>query len=200
MQAELERGETASSTVCYMHETGVNEERAYDHMESLTDETWKKMNKGAIDSPIFSKNFKETAINLARISHCTYQYGDGHGAPDAISKNRIQSLIIEPIKLHLRKVNPPKYTYNHLKSLGGSLVTRSVNSLANCYRVKSLLHGIPRKKSLPTVAKKKMIAGKENYILTTWLRRRNQSSHTKRHDHHMLELSGNRCSFDSKRA
>lgn len=82
-----------------MHESGVNEEDGYKHMRSLVDETWKKMNRERVMNSPFSKALLETAFNLARISHCTYQNGDGHGAPDATSNNRIRSLIIEPFSL-----------------------------------------------------------------------------------------------------
>nr|KAJ0209185.1 hypothetical protein LSAT_V11C400213090 [Lactuca sativa] len=43
--------------------------------------------------------FIDMAINLARISHCVYQYGDGHGAPVARAKERVLSVIIEPIPI-----------------------------------------------------------------------------------------------------
>lgn len=104
-KAELERGESANSISCYMHQTGVSEESAREHMKILTGESWKKMNKVRepdYDSP-FSKPFMEIAFNLARISECTYQYGDAHGAPDARSRQRVLSLIIEPIPLNLKK-------------------------------------------------------------------------------------------------
>lgn len=100
MQAELERGESASSIVCYMRESGATEEGAYKHVHNLLNETWKKMNKDQITHSPFRKAFVETAINLARISQCTYQYGDAHGAPDSTAKNRIRSVIIEPITLN----------------------------------------------------------------------------------------------------
>ncbi|KAK2987985.1 hypothetical protein RJ640_011248 [Escallonia rubra] len=95
--AEIERGETANSIRCYMTETGLSEELAREHIKSLVDEAWKKMNKYLVDDSPFARTFIERAINLARIAQCTYQYGDGHGAPDTRSKNRITSLIIEPI-------------------------------------------------------------------------------------------------------
>lgn len=104
-KAELERGESANSISCYMHQTGVSEEDAREHMKILIDESWKKMNKVRemdSDSP-FAKPFVETAINLARIAQCTYQYGDSHGAPDARSKKRVLSLIVEPIPMNLKK-------------------------------------------------------------------------------------------------
>ncbi|KAK7257510.1 hypothetical protein RIF29_31536 [Crotalaria pallida] len=96
-KAELERGEAANSIACYMHENGVNEESGYKHIHNLLDETWKKMNKDRVTYSPFPKPFVEATINLARISQCTYLYGDGHGAPDSAAKNRIRSLIIEPI-------------------------------------------------------------------------------------------------------
>ncbi|KAI8011439.1 hypothetical protein LOK49_LG06G01511 [Camellia lanceoleosa] len=98
-KAELERGESANSILCYMKENGVSEQVARKHISNLIDETWKKMNKDrVIDSP-FEKSFVETTINLARISQCTYQHGDGHGSPDSQAKNRVLSVIIEPIPL-----------------------------------------------------------------------------------------------------
>ncbi|KAK1567074.1 hypothetical protein Q3G72_007768 [Acer saccharum] len=99
--AELERGETASSILCYMRETGVSEEVAREHIRTLIDETWMKMNKDVVvdDGHPFAEPFVETAINLARIAHCTYQYGDGHGAPDGRAKQNVFSLLIEPISL-----------------------------------------------------------------------------------------------------
>ncbi|KAF5741462.1 terpene synthase [Tripterygium wilfordii] len=98
--AEIERGESANSITCYMNETGCCEEVARAHLSGLIDKEWKKLNKIRVDddSP-FGKIFVETTINLARISQCTYQYGDAHGAPDVTSKNQVRSLIIEPISL-----------------------------------------------------------------------------------------------------
>ncbi|KAG5020994.1 hypothetical protein AAZX31_06G282600 [Glycine max] len=98
-KAELERGEAASSIVCYMRESGASEEGAYKHIRRLLNETWKKMNKDKVSQSPFPKPFIEIAINLGRISQCTYQYGDGHGAPDSTVENRIRSLIIEPIAI-----------------------------------------------------------------------------------------------------
>ncbi|TKY66941.1 Tricyclene synthase EBOS [Spatholobus suberectus] len=100
-KAELERGEAASSIVCYMRESGASEEGAHKHIHNLLNETWKKMNKDRVTHSPFPKPFIETAINLARISQCTYQHGDAHGAPDSTAKNRIRSLIIEPIALDM---------------------------------------------------------------------------------------------------
>ncbi|GLT65721.1 hypothetical protein SLA2020_381340 [Shorea laevis] len=96
---ELKRGETANSIHCYMRETGVSEEVAWKQMLNMIERSWKKMNEErVVDSP-FGEDLVETAINLARIAQCTYQYGDGHGAPDTRAKKRVLSLIIEPVSL-----------------------------------------------------------------------------------------------------
>ncbi|OIW05928.1 hypothetical protein TanjilG_07204 [Lupinus angustifolius] len=96
-KSELERGEEAKSILCYMSENGVSYEDAYKHIHSLLDENWKRLNKDRVTSSPFPKHFVEIAINLARISRCFYLYGDDFGAPDNAAKNRIWSLIIEPI-------------------------------------------------------------------------------------------------------
>nr|WBW04279.1 terpene synthase [Ficus benjamina] len=95
---ELERGESINSISRIMSDTGLSEESTRQHIRNLIEETWKQMNKDATsgESP-FIKPFLETAINLARIAQCQYQHGDGHGNPDAKSKNQVLSLIIDPI-------------------------------------------------------------------------------------------------------
>ncbi|KAH7532990.1 hypothetical protein FEM48_Zijuj04G0082000 [Ziziphus jujuba var. spinosa] len=97
--AEIQRGETANSISCSMRQNDQSEDCARKYLHNLMEESWKKMNMEIADgdSP-FTKPFLDTAINLARISRCTYQYGDGHGAPDKRSKNRVLSLMIDPIQ------------------------------------------------------------------------------------------------------
>ncbi|GMI79755.1 terpene synthase 03 [Hibiscus trionum] len=96
---ELERGEIINSITCYMKETGCSEAMARQHISDLIDNCWKKINKLRIDGSPFAKQLLETSINLARISQCTYQHGDAHGCPDNLSKNRVQSLIVDPISI-----------------------------------------------------------------------------------------------------
>ncbi|KAF7823093.1 isoprene synthase, chloroplastic-like [Senna tora] len=97
---EVERGETTNSMASYMRDRGVSEEEAREELRNMNDRAWKKMNReGVVEGSEFPKPFVETAMNLARISQCTYQYGDGHGKPDGRSKNRIKSLLVDPIPL-----------------------------------------------------------------------------------------------------
>ncbi|XP_027911647.1 tricyclene synthase EBOS, chloroplastic-like [Vigna unguiculata] len=105
-KAELERGEAASSIVCYMRESGASEESAYKHVHSLLNETWKEMNIDRVSQSPFPKVFIERTMNLGRISQCMYQYGDGHGAPNSTANNLIRSLIIEPIALYEMETFP----------------------------------------------------------------------------------------------
>nr|GMD85162.1 terpene synthase 10-like [Ipomoea batatas] len=98
---ELERGDTPKSIQCYMHEAGCSEEDARKYIRKMMETTWKKMNKHilSLTDSNFSKDFIRTALNFARISQCMYQYGDGYGRPQGITKDRITSLFFHPIPL-----------------------------------------------------------------------------------------------------
>nr|GME04744.1 (-)-alpha-terpineol synthase-like [Ipomoea batatas]GME16539.1 (-)-alpha-terpineol synthase-like [Ipomoea batatas] len=99
---ELERGDIPKSIQCYMQEKGCSEEDARNYMHKVVETTWKKMNKHFIltDDSNLPKDYKRMALNHARISQCMYQYGDGYGRPDGITKDRINSLFFQPIPLH----------------------------------------------------------------------------------------------------
>ncbi|GKA72866.1 putative (E)-beta-ocimene synthase, partial [Tanacetum coccineum] len=72
------RGKTANSITCYMHDTGLSEEVARGYIKVLIDEAWRKLIKARADCSQESADpIIDMAINLARISTCTYQYGDG---------------------------------------------------------------------------------------------------------------------------
>ncbi|KAL2475542.1 cineole-1 [Abeliophyllum distichum] len=95
---EIKRGDVPKSIQCYMHDTGCSEEDARDHIKYIIDVTWKKMNKDILMGSPF-KDFVGTAMNLARISQCIYQYGDGFGVPHLDTKKKLISLLVEPIPL-----------------------------------------------------------------------------------------------------
>uniref|UniRef100_A0AAU7LL50 Ocimene synthase n=1 Tax=Zanthoxylum ailanthoides TaxID=159071 RepID=A0AAU7LL50_9ROSI len=97
---EVKRGDVPKAIQCYMHETGVSESNAREHIRDLITTTWMKMNKDIGDeNPVLSKNFTRFAMNLARVAQCTYQDGDGHTVQDN-SKDRVLSLLIDPIPLN----------------------------------------------------------------------------------------------------
>nr|GMD19480.1 (-)-alpha-terpineol synthase-like [Ipomoea batatas] len=98
-QDEMARGDTSKSIQCYMQETGRSEDDAHNMMREMVEATWKKMNKEILMDTHFCRDYVQTAMNLARISQCMYQYGDGYGRPDGVTKDRIKSLFFEPIPL-----------------------------------------------------------------------------------------------------
>ncbi|RVW80387.1 (-)-alpha-terpineol synthase [Vitis vinifera] len=94
---ELKRGDVPKSIQCYMYETGASEEDARKHISYLIGETWKKLNEDrAVESP-FPETFIGIATNLARMAQCMYQHGDGHGIEYGETKDRVLSLLVEPV-------------------------------------------------------------------------------------------------------
>ncbi|EEF49371.1 (R)-limonene synthase, putative [Ricinus communis] len=96
---ESKRGDVPKAMQCYMHETGVSEEVAREHIESLIRETWKKINEEHFGNSVFSQTFMRLAKNLGRMSHCMYENGDGFGAQNRHTKERVVSLLIQPLSL-----------------------------------------------------------------------------------------------------
>ncbi|XP_071728138.1 tricyclene synthase TPS4, chloroplastic-like [Rutidosis leptorrhynchoides] len=97
--AEIERGESVNSISCYMLENDVIDEVANEYVQSLIDEAWMKLTKARVKYCQGSKDcFADLAINVTRSSHCAYQYGDGHGAPDASLKDQVLSVLIQPME------------------------------------------------------------------------------------------------------
>ncbi|KAF5185466.1 Myrcene synthase protein [Thalictrum thalictroides] len=96
---EIARGDVPKSIQCYMHEAGVSEEVAREHVKYLINEAWKKMNKARTRQYPFFEPFISAAPNLGRQAQCMYQFGDGHGIPDQETKDRLNSLLVEPIPL-----------------------------------------------------------------------------------------------------
>ncbi|KAI3852795.1 hypothetical protein MKX03_028629 [Papaver bracteatum] len=95
---ELERGDAATSVQCYMHETGVSESVAREHMQHLISASWEKINTSlSCSQGVFSSSFINTVQNVARMGQYTYQFGDGHGIPNREAKDRIMSIIVKPI-------------------------------------------------------------------------------------------------------
>ncbi|CAL9161040.1 unnamed protein product, partial [Musa hybrid cultivar] len=96
---ELERGDVPKSIQCYMHESGLSEYAAREHIRRLIRGNWRAINGDRSFTSRFEENLKMIAINIPRMAHCMYQYGDGYGKPDGVIEDRIGSLFIEPILL-----------------------------------------------------------------------------------------------------
>ncbi|URD96104.1 Myrcene synthase, chloroplastic [Musa troglodytarum] len=96
---ELRRGDVPKSIECHMHESGVSEDAAREHIRRLIRGNWKAINGDRSFTSRFEENLKMIAINIPRMAQCVYQYGDGYGKPNGIIEDRIRSLLIEPILL-----------------------------------------------------------------------------------------------------
>ncbi|KAF3963667.1 hypothetical protein CMV_011970 [Castanea mollissima] len=95
--SELKRGDVPKSIQCYMNETGASEKDAREYVKSLISIAWKKVNEERVASSPFCQTFIEIAMNLARMGHFMYQYGDGFGVADQKTKDSVLSLLIQPI-------------------------------------------------------------------------------------------------------
>ncbi|GLT34531.1 hypothetical protein SLA2020_090400 [Shorea laevis] len=94
---EMKRGDVPKSIQCYMNETGVSKEDAREYIQYLIDITWKKLNKEQLEISSSPLILIGTAMNLARMAQFMYLYGDGHSSQDQVTRNRILSLVVNPI-------------------------------------------------------------------------------------------------------
>ena len=90
----------AKAVQCYMVEKGISEEEAINHTKELISQSWKMMNK-----EIFSKNnsvpnsLVRMSVNMARTAQCIFQHGDGIGTSIGVTRDRLASLIVEPVPI-----------------------------------------------------------------------------------------------------
>ncbi|CAN6307074.1 unnamed protein product [Urochloa humidicola] len=96
---ELKRGDVPSSIAIYMFENRATESDARKAMRDLTMETWKIVNQDVSNNSQYPPSFANACVNIARISHCIYQGGDGLSAPDDGKKMEISELFLEPLKV-----------------------------------------------------------------------------------------------------
>ncbi|RWR97841.1 terpene synthase 10-like protein isoform X2 [Cinnamomum micranthum f. kanehirae] len=97
---EKVRGDAPSSIDCYMKEANfVSEMDARNHIKDLIFDSWKKLNEEARTASPYPPHFINCALNLARVVHCIYQHGDGHTVQDRSTKDRLTSLLAQPIPL-----------------------------------------------------------------------------------------------------
>ncbi|KAL4310676.1 hypothetical protein GQ457_01G047560 [Hibiscus cannabinus] len=96
---EMKRGDVPKSIQCYMHETNSSEAEAREYIRKLIDEIWKKMNEEYLSMAhsTSAPAFVQIALDVVRMGQCMYQYGDGHGVADQLTKRRVLLLIVSSI-------------------------------------------------------------------------------------------------------
>lgn len=96
--AEQERGDAASSILCYMRQMNGSEEEARESIKGMIDNAWKKVNEKCFtrSGPEVSSLLNITT-NIARVGHSLYQHGDGFGEQKRGTRSPILSLLIEPL-------------------------------------------------------------------------------------------------------
>nr|KYP67975.1 hypothetical protein KK1_021592 [Cajanus cajan] len=95
--AERERGDAASSILCYMNEMEASEEKARKHIQDMINKAWRKINGFCLSQVASVEPFVTQALNIARVAHTLYQNGDGFGIQDRDIKKYILSLVVEPL-------------------------------------------------------------------------------------------------------
>ncbi|KAK9031349.1 hypothetical protein V6N11_032732 [Hibiscus sabdariffa] len=99
---EKERGDAPSSILCHMRETNVSEKEAEEHIKKMISNTWMKINRQCLMSQppdMLPCSFVKVTVNVARMVHCLYEFGDGFGVQDGQTRNHIRSVLIEPFHL-----------------------------------------------------------------------------------------------------
>ncbi|KAM3362563.1 alpha-farnesene synthase [Capsicum galapagoense] len=95
--AELERGDVASSIICYMQEENVSEDVAREHIESIILNSWKKINYHFNILPKSHRKIVKHVINEARMAHVMYHSGDGFGVQDGETQDQVLINLVEPL-------------------------------------------------------------------------------------------------------
>ncbi|KAI3855090.1 hypothetical protein MKX03_018484 [Papaver bracteatum] len=97
---EQDRGDTPKAIQCYMHQNGVSETIAREHIKHMIHDLWKKMNGDEYSRSIFPRQFIDFVENWARSCHCIYQFEDWYGGKAGPEmKNRVVLLIEKPISI-----------------------------------------------------------------------------------------------------
>ncbi|KAI6703945.1 hypothetical protein NL676_013081 [Syzygium grande] len=79
--AERDRGDAPSSVVCYMREANVSEHVARKQIKVLINHAWKSFNAHCFGNAemLLLRPFIDVTVNVARVAHMFYQFGDGIG-------------------------------------------------------------------------------------------------------------------------
>ncbi|XP_004233800.3 alpha-farnesene synthase isoform X1 [Solanum lycopersicum] len=94
---ELERGDVASSIICYMHQENVSEDVAREHIESIILNSWEKTNYHFNRLSTSHRKIMKHVINEARMAHVMYLSGDGFGVQDGETQDQVLINLVQSI-------------------------------------------------------------------------------------------------------
>ncbi|XP_026395394.1 terpene synthase 10-like isoform X2 [Papaver somniferum] len=95
----VSRGDVPKAIQCYMHQTGADERAACEHINRCMNDNWKRMNKERLtERCILPQAFIDSMSNMTRMAQYIYQHGDGYGVSDFGTKEKIMSIVVEPIQ------------------------------------------------------------------------------------------------------
>ncbi|PQP91530.1 putative terpene synthase 9 [Prunus yedoensis var. nudiflora] len=104
-KAESERGDVAKAVECYMEEKGTYEEEAQHYINDLICYSWKKMNEESAKTSRIPNSIVKMSLNMARTAHSIFQHGDGIGTSIGVTKDRLISLIANPIPIYIMNIS-----------------------------------------------------------------------------------------------
>ena len=97
MKLEQERGHVASIIQIYMNENGSTYEEACEKFKSMAADAWKDINKECLKPTPAPVPLLMRTVNLTRVIEVLYQHRDGYTNPAYETKERILSVLVNPI-------------------------------------------------------------------------------------------------------
>nr|AIO10966.1 TPS03 [Liquidambar formosana]AMD82311.1 alpha, beta-caryophyllene synthase [Liquidambar formosana] len=96
---EQERGDSPSGVHCYMKDYGVSEQEACKKIKEMVEIAWKDINEEIQKPNRLDLQLLLPSLNLARMMEVLYQDGDGYTNSTGRTKERIASLLTDPIPM-----------------------------------------------------------------------------------------------------
>jgi (-)-alpha-terpineol synthase len=82
-----------------MRDKQVTEYVARKEIRDMILKYWKLMNSENVGNSAFQEYFRSVALNLSRMAQCIYQHGDGYAEPGKETKDRVISVLLDPIEI-----------------------------------------------------------------------------------------------------
>ncbi|KAH9651453.1 alpha-humulene/(-)-(E)-beta-caryophyllene synthase [Citrus sinensis] len=98
-KVEQERGDAPSSVECYVQQYGVSEEEACNKIKGMVEIEWMNINEEIQDPNHPPLQWLLPSLNLARMMVVLYQNGDGYTNSTGKTKDRIASLLVDPLPM-----------------------------------------------------------------------------------------------------